>query len=128
MDNQQSHPIQPLETDENGRKRFKENKIVSHLLSVATRHGAGLNDLAVMDFTREDREQFAQLIGYSASGFCDLSYVRLETIKAVNLMAESDQDAVVAENQSLKKELRQLKEQLKPLVSDLYGIHPDDLD
>ena len=28
-----------------------------------------------MPFTREDRQQFAQLIGYSESGYHDLSYV-----------------------------------------------------
>jgi len=34
-----------------------------------------MNKLAIMDFSREDRIQFAQLIGYSQAGFGELSYV-----------------------------------------------------
>ncbi len=34
-----------------------------------------MNDLAVKDFSDEDRCQFAQLIGYSISGYEELSYV-----------------------------------------------------
>ena len=34
-----------------------------------------INKLACMNFSNEDREQFAQLIGYSVSGICDLDYV-----------------------------------------------------
>lgn len=52
--------------------RFKANAIVRHLLDNG---GITLHDIAVMDFSREDREQFAQLIGYSHSGSVDLSYV-----------------------------------------------------
>ena len=38
-----------------------------------------MNDLNSRVFSIEDREQFAQLIGYSVSGFGDLSYVSDET-------------------------------------------------
>ena len=123
-----NHPIQPLVTTESGVVRFKENRIVSHLLEVAGKHGTGLNELARMSFSREDREQFAQLIGYSASGFCDLSYVRSETALAVDKMMESGDSALVSENTALKEELNSLKDKLRPLVSDLFNIHPDDLD
>jgi len=64
-------PMQPLI---NG--RFKENKIVSHCLDFG---GTDLNKIAVMNFSIEDREQFAQLIGYSLCGYSDLSYVTDET-------------------------------------------------
>lgn len=73
---QPKHPVQPVITDEHGTYRFKQNAIVRALLD-AGRHGQkmDLNILAEMDFPREDRVQFAQLIGYSVSGFGDLSYV-----------------------------------------------------
>jgi hypothetical protein len=62
------HPIQPVVLDEHGTARFKENSIVRWL---ATNK---LNELGNMEFPREDREQLAQLIGYSVSGFGELSY------------------------------------------------------
>jgi len=75
-----THPVQPLLRDPDGVIRFKPNAIVAYLLHVARRHGVDLNELAVMPFTQEDREQFAQLIGYSLSGFGELSYVSAETL------------------------------------------------
>lgn len=70
------HPIQPLEKDQQGVLRFKRNHIVCHLLEKGS---INMNDLACLDFSNEDREQFAQLIGYSLGGFADLSYVSVET-------------------------------------------------
>jgi len=40
------------------------------------------------DFSQEDREQFAQLIGYSLSGFGELSYVSDETCENIVMMPE----------------------------------------
>lgn len=74
-----NHPIQPLEYDDNGVLRFKCNEIVRFLLDASA---YGLNELATMDFSQNDREQFAQLIGYSLVGFAELSYVSDETYKA----------------------------------------------
>ena len=51
-------PIQPLEKDEHGVVRFRANKVVQYLLDNG---GIDMNDLAVVDFPREDREQFAQI-------------------------------------------------------------------
>lgn len=65
------HPMQPIVAVK-GVARFKENKIVSMLLD--THPTIDLNILARMDFSRADRNQFAQLIGYSVSGFGDLGY------------------------------------------------------
>lgn len=76
----EKHPIQPLVKDENGKVRFKANKIVQFLLDNG---GFDMNVLAMMDFTDNDREQFAQLIGYSVSGFGSLSYVGDETYDKV---------------------------------------------
>ena len=70
------NPIQPLVLDEAGVLRFKENKIVRYLLDNG---GLTLNDLATSSFSKDDQEQFAQLIGYSVSGWSTLSYVRDKT-------------------------------------------------
>lgn len=67
-----SHPIQPVYVDPFGVHRFKKNAIVRYLLDKGP---FDLNHLALQDFSKEDHEQFAQLIGYSRSGFADLSYV-----------------------------------------------------
>jgi hypothetical protein len=66
-------PTQPLEKDERGVLRFKPNRIVQHLLD--THPTCDMNMLARLDFSDEDRRQFAQLIGYSLSGYGELSYV-----------------------------------------------------
>ncbi len=60
----------------NGVTRFKQNAIVKFLLEAGP---YDMNQLAKMPFTNEDREQFAQLIGYSLSGFSELSYVSDDT-------------------------------------------------
>ena len=79
------HAIQPLVLDDRGKLRFKENKIVSFLLH----NGAfDMNKLAVMDFSQNDREHFAQLIGYSLNGYGMLSYVTDETYDAAKEQGE----------------------------------------
>ena len=67
------HPMQPVEIDDHGVARFKVNKIVRLLLDAGP---LDLNKLACMNFSDEDRAQLAQLIGYSVSGYGDLSYAR----------------------------------------------------
>ena len=70
------HPRQPIVTDEHGVKRFKQNAIVRELLDRATAAKImDMNAIALMNFSDEDRQQFAQLIGYSVSGYSELSYV-----------------------------------------------------
>lgn len=65
------HPMQPIVMV--GKvARFKENKIVRMLLD--THPNMDLNKIACMSFSRADRNQLAQLIGYSVSGFGDLGY------------------------------------------------------
>ena len=65
------HPCQPL-VKKDGVLRFKSNSIVRLLLNAGP---FDMNKLAIMNFPREDRVQFAQLIGYSLSGFGELQYV-----------------------------------------------------
>ena len=70
-----SLPMQPIIIDVDGIIRFKPNRIVQFLLDWATPRGISLTELTRMEFTDDERTQFAQLIGYSVSGFGDLPYV-----------------------------------------------------
>jgi len=74
------HPVQPLITEEGGIIRFKPNRIVKHLIAIAP--PMYLNKMACMEFSDEDWTQFSQLIGYSLSGFGELSYVDNKTYSA----------------------------------------------
>lgn len=81
-----SHPMQPLVRANDGIVRFRHNQIVADMLTHCQRTGLDLNDIAQRDYPPEDRRQLAQLIGYSLSGYHELSYVRdvdaLEATKA----------------------------------------------
>ena len=66
------HPVQPVLKTKDGILRCKGNPIVRFLLDAGP---FDMNQLACMPFENEDREQFAQLIGYSVSGWLDLSCV-----------------------------------------------------
>ena len=65
------NPIQPLENDASGVLRFKSNRIVEHLLD--THPTCDMNKLATLEFSDDDRQQFAQLIGYSLDGYGSLA-------------------------------------------------------
>ena len=120
-------PTQPIFEDELGTLRFQENKIVSALLEFSQEKGMDMNKLSCMDFSREDWVQFAQLIGYSIGGWEDLSYVSNEDRRVVERIIkkrESDEEAKI---NSLSEQLESLKEKLRGPVSELFGIHPDDL-
>jgi len=80
----EKHPMQPVVLDQDKVARFKKNKIVEFLLDAGK---FNMNDLAMMNFTKEDRSQFAQLIGYSVSGFGDLSYADKEHVKTADWFA-----------------------------------------
>ena len=109
-------PLQPIE---NG--RFVPNRIVQYLLEVAP---IGLNELAAMDFSAQERMQFAQLIGYSLSGFGELGYVDDETYEAAQKMAEglTEQEA---RNQVLRMQLGAARKGVKDAAVALFMIHPD---
>ena len=79
------HAMQPVELDADGVSRFKGNAIVRFLLDAGP---YDMNKLAMMPWPQEDREQFAQLIGYSVSGFGELPYVRDETYEKARAAAE----------------------------------------
>lgn len=104
------HPIQPLEKDFRGTIRFKSNAIVLHLLDNGP---FDMNSISCQkDFTQEDREQFAQLIGYSLSGFGELSYVRNETYETASQMAKEGQSENKARISYLEETLGAVRESL----------------
>ena len=121
------HPLQPVETDDRGTLRFKENKIVSRLLEIASKHGYSLNEIAVDDFSKEDRQQFAQLIGYSLCGYSDLSYSDPNTYEIVTEIYESGTDENLVKVKYYEEFIDDLKESLKNPISKLYDKHPEDL-
>ena len=81
------HPMQPLVWDE-GVIRFKRNRIVCFLLDNGSFDmnklwlllGSGL-------FPIEDMEQFYQLIGYSVSGFGEISGFRAQVVDEADRLA-----------------------------------------
>jgi hypothetical protein len=82
------HPLQPIIFDKHGVARFKKNKIVDFLLDWASQRGMDLNALAIMNFDKNERWQFAQLIGYSVSGIGDLSYHDRKDLETADLIVE----------------------------------------
>lgn len=65
-----TRPLQPITPEAN--PSFEANRIVLFLLDSGP---YDMNRLAMMEFSDEDRQQFAQLIGYSLHGYEELSYV-----------------------------------------------------
>ncbi len=117
------HPIQPIEKDSAGVLRFKSNAIVVHLLENG---GIDLNRVATLNVTKEDRQQFAQLIGYSLSGYGSLSYVDDDAYSvAVEISKGKNQHA--ARIAALTRELKAVRTALRAPMARLFGIHPDDL-
>lgn len=124
-----THPIQPLARDANGVLCFKENKIVSDLLDVASKHGLSLNGIADRNYSNEDRQQLAQLIGYSLSGYSELrSYVDDAAYAAAVAKSKGlkKSDAEI-ERDHYRAELRALKRSLQKPMARLFEVHPSDL-
>lgn len=116
--------MQPVVTDQHGVARFKRNAIVEHLLKNG---GIDLNAIARMDFDQRDREQFAQLIGYSVSGFGDLSYARPDIVAAADRMVETSETADQARIATLQAELDAIRSALREPMARLFAVHPDNL-
>lgn len=121
--------MQPIIKDDHNVLRFKENKIVRDLLDFATPRGFGLNEIAMKDYSREDRQQLAQLIGYSLSGYGDLrSYVDDEAYAAAESMAMGKVTSETEGRLLYQAELlANLRKALREPMADLFEIHPDDL-
>lgn len=118
------HSIQPLYEDEHGVLRFKKNHIVEFLLDAGPND---MNSLARLPFSQEDREQFAQLIGYSLSGFGELSYVTTETYMAAQTAYEDPEtQAMLARVEYLENSLAELRKLFAPAAALLFEQHVDD--
>ena len=123
------HPIQPIADDGQGVLRFKDNPIVRRLLDEGP---FDMNQLAMWahndpSITADDERQFAQLIGYSLSGFGSLSYCDDETYEAAARMAQEDKSELEARVEYLEELVRMLRRELREPVAALFGVHPDDL-
>lgn len=79
------HPTQPLHVVD-GVVRFRGNAIVQHLLRIGA---IDLNKIDVGLFSKEDVEQFWQLLGYSVSGYGELSFIRRKTVEEIDREAEA---------------------------------------
>lgn len=78
----QTLPDQPFYLDKKEVLRFRPNPLVRYLLD--THPTLNMSTLALLpNIPDEDRAQFAQLIGYSLSGWEDLSYVSDEAVARV---------------------------------------------
>lgn len=122
------HPIQPLAPDEHGVLRFRANKIVQLLFD--SHPSYDMNTLCRMDFSDEDRQQFAQLIGYSLNGYAELlSYVDDVAYSTAENMSRGmdERDATIAALQEKLDELRAAINSLRRPVAELFEMHPDDL-
>jgi hypothetical protein len=85
------HPMQKIVIASDGAIRFASNKIVETLLE---KWPGGLNDLAVrFHKNREDYEQLTMLIGYSVSGFGDLSTSSRGRVRSADRAARRINDA-----------------------------------
>lgn len=116
------NPIQPFGDDGKGVTRFKGNKIVQYLLDNG---GIDLNQLSRVSqtgefFSRDDWEQFHQLIGYSVSSIPSLSE---ETARAVAQGGDS-RDARI---KALESMLEDARKHVRNLTTSLFNVHPDDL-
>jgi len=88
------HPRQKIHLVKDGVPRFVQNDIVLWLLEAGP---YDLNQIACLpNVDWEDREQFAQLIGYSVSGFGDLSYADVDTVT----LADSDARRLLQEEKN----------------------------
>jgi len=112
------HPVQNQCFDENGVKRFKENKLISWLIDQLPN---GLNDLSMAHQTKgfddADYDQILQQIGYSVSNI---------PFRNKELHHITDNGNADAETHYESAYLA-LKEKMIPVITDLFNIHKDDL-
>ena len=81
------NPMQPIFIAEDGVIRFKENRIVRDLVDLANKHGTTLNHIVAGEYSKDDYSQLMQLIGYSVSGYGDLSQSRRKHVKKADRIA-----------------------------------------
>lgn len=123
-------PIQPLVIDDHGSLRFRKNAIVSDILDAAGKgEVVDMNLIASREYSRADRVQFAQLIGYSLSGFSELSYVSNDDYDiAIALHDDAELKQVIAERDYYREQINQIRKAFQEPIANLYQVHPDNLD
>ena len=78
------HPMQPIEKAADGVVRFKANAIVRWLIDT---NKTNLNEIAMHGFDTDDMVQFWQQLGYSVSGYGDLSFIPKDVIRRADKKA-----------------------------------------
>jgi len=120
--------MQPIIKDAGNRARFRPNKIVRYLLERAREINVDMNHIHdTLDFSDEDRRQFAQLIGYSLSGYSELPYVSDEAYETALKMSLSEKSEVECQNEYRGELIKQLKDALLEPMARLFEIDQDDL-
>lgn len=119
------NPIQPLEKDHLGTMRFKANAIVRRMVDEGD---CVMNKIAFWhNISADDRQQFAQLIGYSLTGYGELSYVDDHAYDVAERLSRQDADERDARIAQLEEELYELRNGLREPIARLFGVHPDEL-
>ena len=111
-------PLQPIIAG-----RFVENRIVRDLLDNGP---FDMNSIATGSYTDQEQVQFAQLIGYSVSGFGSLSYVDNETYEAAELVSGGCPSSE-ARYTALSSQMENIKDGIRSAAAELFRVHPDDL-
>lgn len=119
---------QPITTVD-GVNRFVSNALVRHLLEAAkSGRTCGMNELFEVPCSIEDRRQFAQLIGYSLSGYGELPYVDDEEYRTVyHLRDNPEVHPAEAKLVCIEEKLKSVKNALAEGVAELYEIAIEDL-
>jgi len=120
------HPIQNTYTDEHGTFRFVPNKVILLMQNMLEEKGLNLNELHKRgcDLPQEDWDQFNQLIGHSVSG-APIN----EDIREAAYVSHQNQISIKnAQRKNAVDMLKMLKDALRQPMSDLFGVHPDDLE
>ena len=107
------NPMQPMIYDIQGTVRFKENTIVSYLLHAGS---IDLNMLSVMDFPKNDWEQFYQLIGYSFGGYSELQRIDDDAYNEARIQEE----LLIKRSQGTESTISETIEELEDKLSDAY--------
>lgn len=88
---EKKNPNQPIIWTDDECIRFKKNKIVDYILDVASAGGYTLNnicgDFDVHGKDQDDYKQLMQLIGYSVSGYGDLSTIPKAEVRRADSVA-----------------------------------------
>ncbi len=84
-----NHPMQPIYLASDSVIRFRHNPLVTCIQRFAASKGFGLDELKkhLPSATDDDWQQLAQLLGYSVSGFGDLSYANPDTVQKADAIA-----------------------------------------